>query len=129
MTKPISEQIMLITGATDGIGKGTALELARRGAMVLVHGRNADRVAAARDALGAATGSNRLETYVADFASLAEVRRLAEEIASRHDRLDVLINNAGVGAGPRRQHREVSPDGHELRFQVNHLAETVRNSV
>ena len=119
MTKPISEQIMLITGATDGIGKGTALELARRGAMVLVHGRNADRVAAARDALGAATGSNRLETYVGDFASLAEVRRLAEEIASRHDRLDVLINNAGVGAGPRRQHREVSPDGPELRSVGN----------
>ena len=64
--------------------------------------------------MAAATGNNRLETYAADFASLAGVRSLAEQIKARHDRLDVLINNAGVGAGPRgRQRRELSADGYE----------------
>jgi NAD(P)-dependent dehydrogenase (short-subunit alcohol dehydrogenase family) len=123
MIKSPDQQIILVTGATDGIGKGTAVELAWRGATVLVHGRDARRAAAARDEITTATGNDRLETYMADFGSLAEVRRLAEEIKSRHDRLDVLINNAGVGAGPRgKQNRELSVDGHELRFQVNHLA-------
>jgi NAD(P)-dependent dehydrogenase (short-subunit alcohol dehydrogenase family) len=73
--------------------------------------------------IAAATGNDRLETYAADFASLAELRRLSEHVQARHDRLDVLINNAGLGAGPRgRQRRELSADGYELRFQVNHLA-------
>ena len=60
---------------------------------------------------------------MADFASLRDVHRLAEQVSARHDRLHVLINNAGIGVGPRgRQRREVSADGHELRLQVNHLA-------
>jgi NAD(P)-dependent dehydrogenase (short-subunit alcohol dehydrogenase family) len=123
MTRLIDEQIILLTGATDGIGKGTARALARRGARVLLHGRDADRLEAARRDMASATGNNRLEPYVADFASLTGVRSLAEQIKARHDRLDVLINNAGVGAGPRgRQRRELSADGYELRFQVNHLA-------
>lgn len=123
MTTPLTEQTVLVTGATDGIGKGTARELARRGVRVLLHGRSAERVAAARDELAAATGSDRLETYVADFALLRDVHHLAERVSARHDRLHVLINNAGIGAGPRgEQRREVSADGHELRLQVNHLA-------
>jgi NAD(P)-dependent dehydrogenase (short-subunit alcohol dehydrogenase family) len=123
MTRPIDEQIILVTGATDGIGKGAARELARLGARVLLHGRDAGRLEAARQETAAATGNDRLETYAANFASLAEVCRLAEQIKARHDRLDVLINNAGVGAGPRGlQRRELSTDGYELRFQVNHLA-------
>jgi NAD(P)-dependent dehydrogenase (short-subunit alcohol dehydrogenase family) len=123
MSRPMDEQIILVTGSTDGIGKGTARELARRGARVLLHGRDADRLEAARRDMASATGNNRLEPYVADFASLTGVRSLAEQIKARHDRLDVLINNAGVGAGPRgRQRRELSADGYELRFQVNHLA-------
>lgn len=123
MSRPLDEQTILLTGATDGIGRGTAHALARLGARVLLHGRTAERVAVVRDAIAAATGSNRLETYVADFASLADVHRLVEEVSARHDRLDVLLNNAGIGAGPRgRQRREVSVDGYELRLQVNHLA-------
>jgi NAD(P)-dependent dehydrogenase (short-subunit alcohol dehydrogenase family) len=101
MSKPPSEQTILVTGATDGIGKGTARELARHGARVLLHGRDAGRAAAARDEIAAATGNTRLETYVADFASLRDVHRLAEQVTARHDRLHVLINNAGIGAGPR----------------------------
>jgi NAD(P)-dependent dehydrogenase (short-subunit alcohol dehydrogenase family) len=123
MKKPLAEQTILVTGATDGIGKGTARELARRGARVLLHGRNAGRAAAARDEIAAATGNDRLETYVADFASIRDVHRLAEQVSARRARLHVLINNAGIGVGPRgRQRREVSADGHELRLQVNHLA-------
>jgi NAD(P)-dependent dehydrogenase (short-subunit alcohol dehydrogenase family) len=98
---PLTEQTILVTGATDGIGKGTARELARRGTRVLLHGRNAERAAAARDEIAAATGNDRLETYVADFASLRDVHRLAEQVSARHDCLHVLINNAGIGAGPR----------------------------
>lgn len=121
--KAIRDQSVLVTGATDGIGRGAATELARLGARVLLHGRDTQRLAATQDAIGAETGNERLETYVADFASLADVRRLAEEVASRHDRLDVLLNNAGIGRGPRgRQRREESADGYELRFQVNYLA-------
>lgn len=121
--KSIEKQNILVTGATDGIGRGAALELARRGARVLLHGRSQSRLEATRDAIAADTGSERLETYVADFASLADVRRLAEEVGARHDRLDVLLNNAGIGLGPRgRQRREESADGYELRFQINYLA-------
>jgi NAD(P)-dependent dehydrogenase (short-subunit alcohol dehydrogenase family) len=76
-----------------------------------------------RDEIAAAIGNDRLETYVADFASLRNVHRLAEQVSARHDCLHVLINNAGIGAGPRGgQRREVSADGYELRLQVNHLA-------
>jgi len=121
--KAIEDLSILVTGATDGIGRGAALELARRGARVLLHGRDASRVEAARGAIAGETGSERLETYVADFASLADVRRLAEQVQARHQRLDVLLNNAGVGRGPRgRQTRDESADGYELHFQVNYLA-------
>lgn len=123
MSKTIEQQSILVTGATDGIGRGAALELARRGATVLLHGRDASRLAAAREAVAAETRSDSLETYVADFASLANVRRLAEEVGSRHGSLDVLLNNAGIGRGPPgAQRREESVDGYELRFQVNYLA-------
>jgi len=121
--RPIEEQRILVTGATDGIGRGAAAELARAGASVLLHGRESGRVAEAHEAIARDTGSERLETYVADFASLAEVRRLADEVEARHDRLDVLLNNAGIGRGPKgRQTREESADGYELRLQVNYLA-------
>ena len=116
-------QTILITGATDGIGRGTAMELARRGATVLLHGRDAARLEAIRDEIAAATGAAPPETFLADFASLAEIRRLASEVGAAHPVLHVLINNAGIGRGPDGGRvREVSADGHELRFQVNHLA-------
>ena len=121
--RSMEDRIILVTGATDGIGRGTAAALARAGATVLLHGRDFARVAGTRDTIAAATGNARLETFVADFSSLDAVRRLADEIATRHERLDVLINNAGIGRGPRgRARREESADGHELRFQVNYLA-------
>ncbi len=119
----MDKQTVLVTGATDGIGRGTAMELARAGATVLLHGRDGARLGWARDEIAAATGGVPPDTYLADFASFAEVRRLAAEIGAAHPVLDVLINNPGIGRGPRGgQVREISADGHELRFQVNHLA-------
>ncbi len=121
--KSIDQQTILITGSTDGLGKGTALELARLGARVLLHGRDDRRLEATRQEIHSATGSDHLETFCADFASLAEVRRLAEEVSAAHPRLDLLINNAGIGSGDMSgKHREVSRDGYELRFAVNYLA-------
>lgn len=111
---------VLITGATSGLGRHIAFELVRSGYVVLAHGRDRGRtdrlVAELRAEGGEAHG------FVADLASLARVRRLAEEVAAAHPRLDVLVNNAGVGAGPRGAGREVSADGHELRLAVNYLA-------
>ncbi len=130
MSLPLDAKTILVTGSTDGIGRGTARELARRGARILLHGRTAERAAAVRDEIASATGNDRLETYVADFACLEAVRRLAAEVSARHDRLHVLLNNAGIGTGPRgAQRREVSADGYELRLQVNHLAPLLLSSL
>jgi len=108
---------VLITGATDGLGRALAADLARRGADVLVHGRDLARAGAVADEIGAAG------VYLADLASLAEVRRLGEAVAADHDALHVLVSNAGVGTTlPGGGERMVSADGYELRFAVNHLA-------
>jgi NAD(P)-dependent dehydrogenase (short-subunit alcohol dehydrogenase family) len=121
--KPVSEQTILVTGATDGIGRGVARELARLGARVLLHGRDSARLVATRDEIASATANDRLETYQTDLSSLDQVRDLAAEVTDQHERLDVLINNAGIGSSPRgRRKRELSADGYELRFAVNHLA-------
>jgi NAD(P)-dependent dehydrogenase (short-subunit alcohol dehydrogenase family) len=110
---------VLVTGATDGLGKAVATELARAGATVLVHGRDDARGERTLDEIRSETGSDRLRWYRADLASLDEVRGLAEQVAADHGRLDVLVNNAGIGtAGPRME----SEDGYELRFAVNYLA-------
>jgi len=108
---------VLITGATDGLGRALAADLAGRGARVLVHGRDPAKVSeTAREV--AASGS-----YVADLASLAEVRRLADEVGRDHRELDVLVSNAGIGTTlPGDGARLESADGYELRFAVNHLA-------
>src|SRR4051794_32698088 len=108
---------VLLTGATDGLGRAVAGDLVARGARVLVHGRDAERADGIARAIGAAG------TYVADFASLAEVRRLAEEVARDHHALHVLVSNAGIGSTlPGDGARMESADGHELRFAVNYLA-------
>lgn len=114
MTRPT----ILVTGATDGIGKQTALNLVRHGARVLVHGRNLHRAESAVAELKALSGLSCLEPVAGDFSSLAQVRTLAEDIRSRADRLDVLVHNAGVYM----KARVVTVDGLETTFQVNHLA-------
>jgi NAD(P)-dependent dehydrogenase (short-subunit alcohol dehydrogenase family) len=100
--------MILVTGATDGLGLALARRLASDGHEVLVHGRDRDRAEAAAGEVGAAG------IHLADFSRLAEVRSLADELPA----LDVLVNNAGLIA----PERVVTEDGNELTFQVNHLA-------
>jgi NAD(P)-dependent dehydrogenase (short-subunit alcohol dehydrogenase family) len=109
-------RIVLVTGATAGIGLQTALELVRLGAHVVVHGRSAAKVDEARRALEAAGGQADGVTF--ELGSLESVRLGAEELARRFSRLDVLVNNAGVFMNK----RVLTPDGLETTFQVNHLA-------
>lgn len=111
----------LVTGATSGLGRLVARALAERGFHVLVHGRDAKRAAAVAEEAEAAGGSARV--LLADLAELDQVRALAELVTGDHPRLDVLVNNAGLGGGPPPHlTREVSADGFELRFAVNYLA-------
>jgi NAD(P)-dependent dehydrogenase (short-subunit alcohol dehydrogenase family) len=121
--RPLEEQTILITGATDGLGRGLAGALAGEGATVLVHGRDDRRGADTVEEIIGKTGNQSVRWYCADLASLDEVRGLAERVESDHDRLDALVNNAGIGtADPGGGERVTSRDGHELRFAVNYLA-------
>lgn len=111
-------KVCLVTGGSSGIGLVTARELARLGATVVLAARSPERGEAARAAIVAQTGSQQVGLMLADFASLAAVRALAEGFSAQYDRLDVLVNNAGIYVGERRR----SADGYELTFAVNHLA-------
>ena len=114
------ERTALVTGATDGVGRVVARELAKQGWRVLVHGRDRGRGEALVQEIEKAGGN---ATFLAaDLASLAEVRRLADEVRKQTDRLDLLINNAGIGTAGNAPGRQTSADGHELRFAVNYLA-------
>ena len=119
----LADKTVLITGSTDGVGRLVAQRLAQAGAHVLLHGRNREKGQRALADIREATGSDKLEFHLADLSSLIEVRGLAEMVAARHEALHLLINNAGIGFGPRdAMRREVSRDGHELRFAVNYLS-------
>ncbi|MEM1356818.1 MAG: SDR family NAD(P)-dependent oxidoreductase [Bacteroidota bacterium] len=109
---------ILITGSTDGIGKLTARKLAEAGHRVLLHGRNAEKVAAVTKELKTATGNSNLSGFVADLSDLSAVVTFANEVAAAAPALDVLINNAGVYASA----EKTSKDGLELRFAVNYVA-------
>ena len=116
--RSIEEAVVLVTGATDGLGRVVARDLAARGATVLLHGRSEERAEAAMREIREETGNDRLRYYLADFSSLEEVRGLADDIRADHDRLHALVNNAGVIA----RRREESREGYELTFAVNYLA-------
>ena len=117
-----NQQVVLVTGSTDGLGREVAMRVAATGAHVIVHGRNRERgaaVVAAIDSVG--KGSARF--YAADFASLDLVRAFAATILRDYPRLDVLVNNAGIGLiGNDGGARQMSADGHEMHFAVNYLA-------
>ena len=110
---------MLITGATDGLGLAVATDLAARGATLLIHGRHNERGQQALEHIRGYTGADRLAWYRADFAHLSQVAALADRILAEVPRLDVLVNNAGLGV---EQRRSTSADGHEMVFQVGYLA-------
>ena len=118
-----AQPTILVTGATDGLGKALAANLAAAGAHVLLHGRDAKRGEQTLAELQALTGSETLGWYNADLSSLTDVRALAERVKADHSRLDVLVNNAGIGTTlPGDGRRVESADGYELRFAVNYLA-------
>ena len=116
-------KIALVTGSTDGLGRAVARALATAGFLVLTHGRDTERGSELVREISGQGGSARF--YRADFASLAEVRALADSLHREHPRLDVLINNAGIGTSDGKAppaQRQTSADGHELRLAVNYLA-------
>lgn len=110
--RPLDQQTILITGSTDGLGRALAQRLAAKGAHALVHGRDPAKVERTVRDVGAAQG------FVADLSSLAQVRHLADQVRQSLDRLDALVNNAGVVVPERME----SEDGIELGFAVNYLA-------
>ena len=112
---------VLVTGATDGLGRALAERLAGGRGGVIVHGRDPERVDRAVAEIRAATGNDQVHPALADLSELAQVRALAESV--RDLDVDVLINNAGIGVTvPGGGRRQVSVDGYELRFAVNYLA-------
>jgi NAD(P)-dependent dehydrogenase (short-subunit alcohol dehydrogenase family) len=116
----MNSQTILITGATDGVGKLTAIDLAKQSkdAVILLHGRNKDKLDKVIGEIKKARSNQHIEGYIADLSLMNEVHRLAEDVLSKHDTINILINNAGAGfAAPR-----YSKDGIETRLAVNYLA-------
>jgi len=116
-----ADQVVLITGATAGIGKAAAILIARAGARVVAHGRSREKARAAAASIRKAAETERVEPVAFDLGALDEVRAGAARLLDRLDRLDVLVNNAGVYMN----RHEFTVDGHETTFAVNHLAHFV----
>src|SRR5215475_9618407 len=117
----IKNKTVLVAGSTDGVGRLVARRLADQGAHILIHGRDRHRGKQVVDQIQEA-GRGSAAFLPADFSSLAEVRRFADALGRDCHRLDVLINNAGIGSGGSGEKRETSQDGYELRFAINYLA-------
>lgn len=118
---PVQEaRVILVTGSTGGLGRETALALARGGDHVIIHGRNEERAREVIEEIEA-DGRGSAKFYKADLASLEETQAFADAILADYDRLDVLVNNAGVFL-PDQEERRLTDDGYELHFQVNYLA-------
>lgn len=111
-------KVALVTGATNGIGKVTARELARMGAATVIMGRSADKVQQTVAEIKQAAGHTQVGGIVADLSLLSQTRAAAEQFRGQYNRLDILVNNAGVGASQ----REVTAEGFERMFAVNHLS-------
>ena len=118
--EPTERQVILVTGSTSGLGRGVALSLASTGAHIIVHGRNRERGLEVVNEIEQ-EGIGSAKFYAADLASLDQVREFAKTILRDYDRLDVLINNAGIHLAPE-DGRQLSADGHELTFAVNYLS-------
>lgn len=121
MAQPHSHKTVLITGATDGVGRGVAQRLASQGHVVLLHGRSQERLDDVARSVRISERGGEVRTYLADLSSLPAVRRLAADLLEKEPRIDVLIANAGVGGGAGFDRQE-SEDGYELRFAVNYLS-------
>lgn len=113
---------ILITGSTDGIGKHLATKLAGEGHEVILHGRNPQKLQMTRQEIQERTGSTKLHAYLADLSRLSDVLNLAKEISRDFDKIDVLVNNAGLFTG---QQRQLTEDGVELTFMLSVLVSYV----
>lgn len=111
-------QTILVTGSTDGIGLETAKMLVSKGHHVLLHGRNPSKLKEAQTTISMMPGGGRVESYVADLSRMTDVETLAKAVAEKHEKIDVLINNAGVYKTP----DPVTQDGLDVRFAVNTIA-------
>jgi NAD(P)-dependent dehydrogenase (short-subunit alcohol dehydrogenase family) len=127
VTRPLSAQVdtgiravALVTGSTDGLGREVALRLGGAGYHVIVHGRNEERGRAVVEEIESHEGSASL--IIADLASMTQVRALAAQVLRDYSRLDLLVNNAGIGRGADTSIRSESEEGYELRFAVNYLS-------
>ncbi len=112
----MESKIILITGATQGIGKETAMTLAKQGHHVIIHGRNQSKLQSVAQEIKSATGNNKVDTIIADLFSLADTKRMADEFKTRYDHLDVLINNAGAILN---KDRETTKEGFEKTIELN----------
>lgn len=112
------EKTILITGATDGIGKQIAYDLAKKGHSIILHGRKENKLISTIDALKSKFPDVEVGSVLADFSSLDQVKQMAEDISTRYDHLDVLINNAGIYQTQFKK----SADGFEMNLAVNYLA-------
>ncbi len=117
----MSDKTAVVTGASTGIGRETARGLAALGMRVLMISRDPVRAKAAHEDVQATTGNPKVESLSADFESVSDIRRLAQELRSRLPRLDILINNAGIIPNERR----LTADGIEASLAVNHVAHQV----
>ena len=115
----MDNKIILITGASDGIGKETAKALAKQGHQIIIHGRNKQKTEAAFEEIKRETGNQNIDMYLADFLSMAEVKKFADTIKQKYHHLDVLINNAGAQFT---NTRETTTEGHEKTMMINVLA-------
>ncbi len=112
------DKTILITGANSGLGRVSAEILAGKGAEVLLVCRNLEKAETTRREISAKTDKPNLHAYSADLSAMDDVRRLGEQVLKNHPRLDILMNNAGVLLGERRE----TADGYETTFATNHLA-------
>jgi NAD(P)-dependent dehydrogenase (short-subunit alcohol dehydrogenase family) len=117
-----NKSVVLITGATDGLGKAMAERLATRGARVLLHGRNAAKGGELVETIRRVTGNHDVHYFNADLSSLKTTKELAQCVLDAEPRLDVLVNNAGIGPREPGSPRQLSAEGHELFFVVNYLS-------
>lgn len=115
----MNKKIILVTGASSGIGKETALTLAKQGHTVIIHGRDAEKTKAVFMEIQKETNNKNLDMMIADLSLMSEVKDFAEKIKAKYDRLDVLINNAGGQFGNK---RELTKEGHEKTMAINVFA-------
>jgi NAD(P)-dependent dehydrogenase (short-subunit alcohol dehydrogenase family) len=113
----MAHSTILVTGSTDGIGKATAFALADKGAEVILHGRNPEKGQAVQRELHRSTSGTKPDLVIADYTRQEDIRRMADDLRSRYQRLDVLVNNVGTY----QKTRHLTADGIEVTFGVNYL--------